>query len=282
MSISLPSRRWFRFSLRTFLVFVTLFCIWAAWWMHSARRQKQAVDAIREYGGWVYYDYEFDSATRPNRVHSGSPWPTWVVDAFGVDMLHNVVEVNLVYSYDSGKREDGRNASDEIIPHLEGIPNLRRLFLHSTQVTDATMPHIARLRKLEVFFVWDAHELSDKGVQHLAGLKRLRDIHINDSRIGDESLRVFGQLPRIEQLSLQGNHFSDEGLTHLEEMERVKSLWIGLSNGKITDQGAMHLLRLRALEVLEVSHASISPAMQNRLRQLPNLKQLYWSPPLSN
>jgi hypothetical protein len=268
-------RQWLRFSLRTFLVFVTLVCIWAAWYVNGARRQKAAAEAVRQYGGWVYYDFEFDDdPQRPTRVTDESPWPSWLVETFGIDMFHNVVEVNLVYSEYSGKREETRNTSDEIVPQLEGFPALRRLYLRSTQVTDETMPHIARLRNLEVFFVWDAEQLSDQGVEHLADLDRLWSIHISSSRIGDGSLRVFAQLPRVEQLSLQENHFSDRGLRYLRDMKQLKSLWIGLGEGAITDDGAKYLLNLENLEELDLQGYPISPSMREQLRKLPNLKSL--------
>jgi hypothetical protein len=275
MSVFRPTRRWLRFSLRTFLVFVTLVCIWAAWYVNGARRQKAAAEAVRQYGGWVYYDYEFDDdPQRPKRVTSESPWPSWLVDAFGIDMFHKVVEVNLVYSEYNGKREETRKSSDEIIPHLVGFPGLRHLYLRSTQVTDATMPHIASLRKLEIFFVWDATQLSDQGVEHLADLHGLSSIHISNSRIGDGSLRVFAQLPRIERLSLQENHFSDRGLRYLRDMKQLKSLWIGLGHGEITDVGAAELLNVKSLEEVDLQHYSISPETQERLKKLPNFKQL--------
>jgi hypothetical protein len=282
----LPTRRWLRFSLRTFLVVVTLFCIWSAWYVHRARRQKEAVEAVQTYGGWAYYDHQFDEAKPPTKVMNESPWPSWLIDIFGIDMFHNVIEVNLVYSDDRGKREETQNTSDEIIPNLEAFPNLRRLYLHSTQVTDDTMPHIARLRKLEEFFVWDATHLSDQGVEYLRNLDRLSSIHISNSRIGDESLHIMSRLPRLQRLSLQGNHFSNKGLQYLRSAKGLKSLWIGLGNGEITDAGAQHLLNLENLEELDLQHYSISSEMQARLKKLPKLKRLHfgggggiWFPP---
>jgi hypothetical protein len=136
------------------------------------------------------------------------------------------------------------------------------------------MPHIAELRKLEIFFVWDAKQLSDRGVEHLAGLTRLSSIHISNSRIGDGSLRVFAQLPRIERLSLQENHFSDEGLRYLRDMKLLKSLWIGLGHGEITDAGAAELLNVKSLEEIDLQRYAVSPETQERLKKLPNFKQL--------
>ena len=57
-----PKRRWLQFSLRTLLVFVTLSAVACSWFvvkMQQVRRQREAVKAIMEAGGWVWYDYEF-------------------------------------------------------------------------------------------------------------------------------------------------------------------------------------------------------------------------------
>jgi hypothetical protein len=57
--------RWYQFSLRTLLIFVTLFacvCSWFAVKMKEARRQKEAVVALEKLHACIMYDYEFDSS----------------------------------------------------------------------------------------------------------------------------------------------------------------------------------------------------------------------------
>ena len=41
-----PKRRWFQFSLRTFLIAVTLFGGWIGWNLHEVRQRKQALEFI--------------------------------------------------------------------------------------------------------------------------------------------------------------------------------------------------------------------------------------------
>ena len=62
MTTPKPKLRWFQFTLRTLLVFVTLFAIACSWLgvkMQSARRQQETVAAILKDGGFVLYDYQF-------------------------------------------------------------------------------------------------------------------------------------------------------------------------------------------------------------------------------
>jgi hypothetical protein len=41
-----PRRRWFRISLRTLLLLVTVLCIWLGVKVNLARRQKEAIAAL--------------------------------------------------------------------------------------------------------------------------------------------------------------------------------------------------------------------------------------------
>ena len=93
-------RRWFRFSLRTFLLVVTVLCIWLGIKVNEARRQKEAVDAILKAGGMVHYDYQ----TLPN-IPSENHWnigynanalptgPPFLRKLFGDDCFRKVILV---------------------------------------------------------------------------------------------------------------------------------------------------------------------------------------------
>ena len=95
--------------------------------------------------------------------------------------------------------------------------------------------------------LWDAIKLTDIGISHLAGLPRLQKVHISNGLIGDGSLAVFAKMPSIQELSLQGNNFSDAGLKHLAGMTQLRSLWVGMSKLPITDAGVRHLAGLTSL-----------------------------------
>jgi hypothetical protein len=59
MSDPKPKRRWFQFSLRALLVFVTLcaiVCSWLTVKLQQAKRQREAVAEFEKLGGAVFYD----------------------------------------------------------------------------------------------------------------------------------------------------------------------------------------------------------------------------------
>lgn len=258
--------RWrLRFGTRTLLVVVTIFCVWLGLHVRRTQSQRDGVAAIREYGGWVRYDFQFpDDNFRASGFvgKAESPVPEFLLNLLGVDFFHNVVQVNLNYSEDSGKRLENKNRTDEALQHLHCFPKLRVLLLQETQVTDASMKYIGEMTELESIYMWDAAEVSDDGVRHLANLKKLHQIHLSTSRITDDSLAVFAKLPLLEDLSLQFNHFTDRGITYVVGLPRLNNLWLcGDRNRKneITDQGLIKLQSLTKLRELGVQNTFVSP-----------------------
>ena len=72
-------RRWFQFSLRSLMIF-TLVCAAGSAWigrkLEQKRRECKAVEAVRRFGGLLYYDYEaHDSLAEPSA-------PAWLRAAF--------------------------------------------------------------------------------------------------------------------------------------------------------------------------------------------------------
>ena len=51
-------------SLRTAFLLLTILCVWLGVVVSAARRQERTVQIIEEYGGYVQYDYEWDSNVR--------------------------------------------------------------------------------------------------------------------------------------------------------------------------------------------------------------------------
>ena len=85
-----PKRRWLQFSLRTLLVFVTLSAFASGWFvvkMQRARRQREAVKAIVEAGGRVWYDYEVNA---PTGSVPKPPGPAWMRKLLGENRLRGI------------------------------------------------------------------------------------------------------------------------------------------------------------------------------------------------
>ena len=128
-------RQLLRFRLRTLLILFTILSFWLAKHVTNARHQEEAVNAIREYGGWVRYDFQYPSGRFSHKDFDSKAksWmPKWALNRLGFDFFHDVVFVSLNYSEDSGKREENHNPSDDALQHLPMLPNLRLPALYPT------------------------------------------------------------------------------------------------------------------------------------------------------
>lgn len=88
-----------------------------------ASRQRDAVRAIREIGGVVWYDYEKPDLNRGYRMTGGH------LDGALVDFFHDVIAVRLA----------GPRIGDEDLDLLRRLPRLTSVVLQDTMVTDAAI-----------------------------------------------------------------------------------------------------------------------------------------------
>src|SRR5690349_11669634 len=90
-----PKRRWFRFSLRTLLIVVTIFGVWLGIVANRARTQREVTEWIDlQYGSEVLYDWQCDEDG--NLVSNAAPpRPDWLRERVGADFFQTVVEVRM-------------------------------------------------------------------------------------------------------------------------------------------------------------------------------------------
>jgi len=270
------------FSLRLFLFAITLFCVWLAFHTQRCQRQRAAVTAIKNYGGWIRYDFQYRNKKFGSENSSWVPKP--VLDLLGVDFFHSVVDVNLVCSEDSGKRED--NPATDLAPLalVADLSKVKTLMLQSTQVDNDSLKHVARINRLKTLYMFNVENISDEGVTHLAGSKNLESILLTNASITDDSLETFATMPNLKELTLQFNRFSDNGIKHLlplknkletlavcgPEIRREsnwtlkdiqnlpKDYWDPLPPNDITDATLEFLLDFERLSLLEIQNSRIT------------------------
>jgi hypothetical protein len=273
-----PRRRFaLRFSLRTFLIAVTLFCMLLAWRLHRAKQQREAIKAIGDAGGWVHYDYQIGDSRAVDIDPQARPWePQWLLDLVGIDFFHDVAEINMVYNEDDGARLDN-NRGRNVGPLLAQFPRLRVLLLKDEIIDDAGMAYVGRMKRLECLYFWDATKITDAGAKLLHDMPRLRYIHLSTSQVGDEGLAAIAKLPNLDGLSMQRNRITDAGVAHLAGHPKLKELWIGsLQNVRspISDAAIPHLAAIPNLEELDLQWTSVTPEGLKPLARMQNLKRV--------
>ena len=247
-----PRRRFFRYSLRTLFIVVTVFCVWMGIISKQAREQGLAVEAIQELGGEVVYEHESTS--------SDPPGPEWLRRLIGDEYFFSVHGVDL----------KGWRVNTDSLPAI----SISRLIIEGLgigrgPITDAGLVNLQALTKLKVLDL-SGTQITDTGLKHLKGLTNLEELYIGGPEITDAGLEHLKGLTKMQMLAVITNNITDAGLEHLRGMTRLHSL--GLSSTQITDAGLEHMKGLTRLSFLGLSSTKVTDAGLVHLEGLTGLK----------
>jgi biotin transporter BioY len=196
--------RWrFQFSLRSLLVLplvVALVCGWLATEIKRAKRQREAVAAIRALGGFAIYDYLVaETANRPPQ----SPGPEWARRILGTDFFADVIDVRSMAFAMRWLRVGSHFDSDVTRPG-------------SNPITDAWLEQIAKLPSIEALDL-QYSRVSDAGLGQIRGLTRLADLNLAATSITDAGLEHLRGTSGLRRLNLRATGVTDEGVEELRQ-----------------------------------------------------------------
>jgi hypothetical protein len=113
-------RRWFQYSLRSFLILVTGLAVWLGVVAHRARQQREAAKAIEALRGHVVYDWQLQHTPNGAIIDiqlNGKPsGPTWLRRLTGDEVFQEPEIVTFMVN---------PPLSDE--EYLQAIPTLQQL-----------------------------------------------------------------------------------------------------------------------------------------------------------
>ena len=227
LSHMLPVRRWLRFSLGTLLIFITVCGVVLGLIQQRAMKRSQAMIDIRHAGGQVIFDLEAkETASRKTLA--------WL---YGPDTFAKVLTVWV----------HGSGVGDDLVCRLTAFPELRRVSLVNTRVTDI-------------------------GISHLSALKNLEWAMLNQTSIGDESISHLSQLERLKILNVAGTKITDDSIDHFARLSNLTLL--DVSNTALTDKSYQALAKIKSLECLKVQGTRMRSDGLHYLDQHPNLKRI--------
>jgi hypothetical protein len=115
------------------MVLVLIVGGWLGWAVRSARRQREAVAAIRRTGGGITYRSQYLGGNVYGHVydHGAKPrWcPRWLADQVGIDYFDSVVQVVFV--------NDTSHVTDDILPSIANLDGLEWLALDAQGIANA-------------------------------------------------------------------------------------------------------------------------------------------------
>lgn len=243
-----PRRRWYQFSIWSMLVLLTLVCVAAAYWRRTVTAyegQAAAAEEITKIRGWVTFR------------RAVPEWLRWLPLA---DRCNKVVEVNL----------QERDFCEGSLQPLAQLPDVERLYLARSSVSDKDLDYVGKLTKLRRLSLWRT-DITNEGLKQLEGLAELRLLDIHGNRFLDErSLECLRHWPRL-RLLIHDFPVTERGLRLLAEHPDVPVT--GLRAGRVSDRGLDDLVKLQRLDRLTIELECGREQMM-RLAQLRQLKRL--------
>jgi serine/threonine protein kinase len=193
----------------------------------------------------------------------------------------------------------GSSIGDAELEKILAAPNLRRLDLSSTALTNEACQRLAKLVKLESLNLSNCPNISGDGVAELRPLRNMRELYLNQLPIADRHMIKLNSMTQLRVLQLSGcreitnQSVREQPFEKLEELmldgtqvndDLLQSIAIrdaqirhlGLANTKIWKLGAPGYYLPRSLDVLQLSGYSITknwidslkPSNQNSLRAM--------------
>lgn len=266
--------RWFRFSLASLFVCVTVFCMGLANVANRARRQAPALALASETGATVRYygdTLHQDGAAQYSVIPPGPKWLTrrnathWWYSIQGIHFRPGIMG-------DWGDSPPASRPTDDDLARLRDMPALQFLCLKYTSVGDRGCEHIATCRTL-LDLDLSCNQVTGEGLSHLVRLRELQRIDLTGCPINNEGLEHVSRLEKLETLELGSTRVDDAGLACLAELPHLKTL--RLSYTKITNQGLAHFRNHPTLEEIDLGGTVVDDEGMKDLETIPNLETIH-------
>lgn len=190
----------------------------------------------------------------------------------------------------------GNAGTDEGVAEIaKAAPQLRRLWLFRSAVTDAAFPYVATIEGLEALHLAGTR-ISASALVEVARLKNLRVLELDDTDVGDAGLEAIGGMPALAELSYKDMRgVGARGMAALAGLRRLESLHLAfaevddslerlaasrtlrqlvLLRATVTDARAAAIAKIKSLRVLALSYTPITDGALAHVSALPQLSTL--------
>ena len=151
---------------------------------------------------------------------------------------------------------------------LHSLPNLNRLLLEDTMISDEGLSVVADIKKLS-WIRLDGTTVTDEGVALLQSLALMKELGLARTSVTDVGLKHLDKMSQLRTLMLSDTQVTDAGVFHLKDKASLRMLT--LRNTGITDDGLPGIAGLANLETLDLAGTNTT---NNGLRHLDQLNQL--------
>jgi hypothetical protein len=159
--------------------------------------------------------------------------------------------------------------SDKELVLLRDLPKLEAVVIVGSQFTDRSVPLVCGLKTVKQLTLENT-ELSSAGVLELRDLPAVTTLSLRrNSRLSDEGLaKLSERFPKLEQLLLLFNNFTDAAMDHVAPLTGLRVLDLR-GCMKIGDAGVSKLAPLVNLERLKIRSPEVTDAAMETIRRFP-------------
>lgn len=225
----------YRFSLRTFLLVVTVLSVWLGIKLNRDVKLSRALSNIETSGGRLTL----------HEKQSDFPWGLW---------KHR-------YRLDYYGLKENLNEQDFVHLRVLAPASLQWLDLSNTGITDRDLKSIEGHTHLEYLSLANETYLSGEVI-----------LDRPQNNITDAGLARLGQLRDLKGIDLSGTVITDEGLKVLSAMPNL--VWVYLNGTQVTGSGLDYLGSHKHLSILELNGCRMMLIGYQELIQIPNLNCL--------
>ncbi|HKE23064.1 MAG TPA: hypothetical protein VKB88_11935 [Bryobacteraceae bacterium] len=143
--------------------------------------------------------------------------------------------------------------TDSDMPALAAMPDLKRLDLSLTRISDRGLRALKTAPAIEDLNLYFAEQIGDEGAAILRNWKHLKRLNLRGTKITDSTLESLAGIPTIEWLDIGWAQLTDSGLDHLSSLTNLRSLTMG--GNKLTDNALQFLRQMPQIEYLDIGGA---------------------------
>lgn len=200
------SPRFARFSVRTFLICVTIACVWWGIKANQVANQRRAVETILSVGGEVFYSHKTKWGEYVFSIEDGSPYQD--------DSFYKYFDDDWFFSIE-GVKLFGDGCNDEVVREIADLKSVKWISLQpeapnylrrsrggiSTTlrppagITDASIETLTSLPNLESILL-DANSLTPEGLLELKGCPSLKSVLMDMDGASKEMEEAYRALVR--------------------------------------------------------------------------------------
>jgi hypothetical protein len=166
------------------------------------------------------------------------------------------------------------DATDEAMPYIAAMPNLRFLMCQDTEAGDDGFVALSRSRSIEYIWGRRCYNLRSRGFTALAAMPALRSLSVSCKNVDDVGLSALPQFPALRELMPMD--IPDDGYRHIGHCEQLEAL-ILMYCRETTDRATEHIVGLSNLRRYFASYTTITDHTPALLSTISSLERVEFS-----